>query len=61
MAEPIDELKRRIIKSKIQSADFEHANDEGKSIGEFKGRKMEHIDPKNSKTRSLFKKNIQNS
>lgn len=59
MSEPIDELKRRMVKKDIQLAepimeDFE------RSIGGFKGHKIEHIDPKNSRTRDIFKKNIQN-
>ncbi len=58
MSEPIDELKRRQIKKDVLRAE-PILDDADRSIGGFKGRKIEHIDPKTSKTRDLFKKNIQ--
>lgn len=57
MSEPIEEIKRRIIKQEIQKDEAENTETE-KEIGEFKGHKFEHIDPKSSRTRDLFKKNI---
>jgi hypothetical protein len=60
MTEPIDELKRRIVKGEIQHIDSENDHIQDKNIGEFKGHKIEQINPINSRTRGLFKKNIQN-
>lgn len=60
MSEPIGEIKRRTIKKEIEQIDLDDKNiDIEKQMGELKGHKIEQINPKNSKTRNLFKKNIQ--
>ncbi len=62
MTEPIDieEINRKVIKRDFQKVDFEHDQTREENTVDFKGHKIEHIDPKNSKARNLFKKNIQN-
>lgn len=60
MSEPIEEIKRRKIKQEVQQADHEDKEIE-REIGQLKGHKVEHIDPKTSRTRDLFKRNIKDN
>lgn len=57
MAEHIDEIKRRLLKNELERTMLQQEKIEPEVV-EFKGHKIQQINPINSKTRQLFNQNV---